>query len=260
MTAQDLIHAKTEYAPVPGTAPTQYSQKTYTASLLSAISRSNPILQSFQLSQPNSASEIPTPIPPNISLARLAQMGASDPDTAWPIFQLLYQELTLPGRPPLMLCLDGLAHVMCNSHYISAQYHPIHAHDFTIIKFFLDHLSGTSPLPNGGAVLAATSESNNSVIPSLKLALSQLEGNEAVQRDPFAKYDERVLGIFNKGGVEVQRLRGVTKEEARGLMEYWARSGLVRQRVSEGFVGEKWSLSGGGVVGELERATVRMRV
>lgn len=149
---------------------------------------------------------------------------------------------------------------MRDSHYMSAQYKPIHAHDFTLIKFFLDHLSGASSLPNGGAVLAATSNSNNPVVPSLNLALRLLEGREQVKRDPFAKYDERVLGVFDKGGVEVQRIGGVSKEEARGLMEYWARSGVVRQKVDEGFVGEKWSLSGGGCVGELERAVVRMRV
>lgn len=170
------------------------------------------------------------------------------------------RDLKLPGRPPLVMCMDGLAHAMRDSHYISAQYKPIHAHDLAIIRFFLDHLSGTSPLPNGGVVLAATSASNNPVIPSLNLALSQLEGKEPVQRDPFAKYDERVLDVFNKGGVEVQRIEGVTKEDARGLMEYWARSGVCRQKVDEGFVGEKWSLSGGGCVGELERAVVRMRI
>ena len=117
--------------------------------------------------------------------------------------------------------------------------------------------------------MAATSNSNNPVVPSLDLALGQLEGQEEVRRDPFGKYDERVLGVFNGGGgrvgnsqgggVEVQRIGGVGKEEARALMEYWAKSGVCRQKVDDGFVGEKWSLSGGGVVGELERAVVRMR-
>ncbi len=60
--------------------------------------------------------------------------------------------------------------------------------------------------------------------------------------------------------MEIQRLKGLSKDEARGLMEYWAKSGLVRQKVNETLVGEKWTLSGGGVVGELERATVRMKI
>ena len=259
-TAQDLILGHTEYGPLPSTTPTLYTQRTYTASLLNAMSRANPVLESFQLSQPPAQNEIPIPVPPNISLSRLALLGAEDPEIAWPIFELLYRELTLPDRPPLLLCMDGLAHAMRNTQYISNTYQPIHAHQFTLIKWFLDHLSGASPLPNAGLVLASTSESNSPVVPSLNLALSQLEGNSAVQKDPFARYDERVLGVFEKGGVEVKRMGGLSKEEARGLMEYWALSGVVRQRVDEGFVGEKWSLSGGGCVGELERAVVRMRV
>lgn len=34
----------------------------------------------------------------------------------------------------------------------------------------------------------------------------------------------------------------------------------MRQKVDPTLVGEKWALSGGGVVGELERATVRMKL
>ena len=158
-----------------------------------------------------------------------------------------------------MLCLDGLAHTMCNSHYRDADYNPIHAHQLTLIEWFLDHLSGASTLPNGGMVLAATSESNNPQVPTLRLALAQLEGNESVRMDPFRKYDERVLGVFDKGGVDVQRLQGVTRQEARGVMEYWARSGMYRERISEEAVAREWAVSGGGVVGELERACVRMR-
>ena len=259
-TAQDLTLARTEYGPIPSTNPTLYTQRIYTASLLNAMSRANPILQSLQLSQPPGQDELPIPVPPKISLSRLALLGAQESEIAWPIFELLFRELTLPGRPPLLLCLDGLAHVMRNTHYISNTYQPIHAHQFVIIKWFLDHLSGSSPLPNAGLVLASTSQSNSPVVPTLNLALGQLEGNAAVQKDPFAKYDDRVLGVFEKGGVEVKRMGGLSKDEARGLMEYWALSGVLRQRVDEGFVGEKWSLSGGGCVGELERAAVRMRV
>lgn len=229
--AQDLILGHTEYGPLPSTTPTLYTQRTYTASLLNAISRANPILQSLQLSQRPARSEIPIPVPPNISLSSLALLGAQDPEIAWPIFELLYRELTRPDRPPLLLCMDGLSHAMRNTHYISNTYQPIHAHQFTLIKWFLDHLSGASPLPNAGLVLASTSASNGPVVPSLDFALSQLEGNTAVQKNPFAKYDERVLGVFEKGGVEVKRMGGLSKEEARGLMEYWALSEIGRAHV-----------------------------
>ena len=102
-------------------------------------------------------------------------------------------------------------------------------------------------------------------MPSLDLALSQLEAgqakndsNEMPQGDPFTAYDQRVLESVK--GMEVQRLHGLTKEEARGLMEYWAKSGVLRQTVSESLVGEKWTMAGGGVVGQLERAAIRMMV
>lgn len=126
-------------------------------------------------------------------------------------------------------------------------------------------------------------------MPSLKLRLAQLEaqkptassssstlassidafllatGQEAAkvpQAAPFTKYDERVMRVLsNKGNnIKVQRLEGLSRDEARGLMEYWAKSGMLRQTVSEGLVGEKWAISGGGVVGELERGCIRMRV
>lgn len=120
--------------------------------------------------------------------------------------------------------------------------------------------------------MAATSQSNAPQIPSLDLALSHLEGDYTTragqivakrERIPLMRYDERVLDALmsdKQGIIDVQRLEGLSKEEARALMEYWARSGMIRDRVSEGFVGEKWAISGGGVVGELERAVVGMRV
>lgn len=262
--AQDLILGHTEYGPLPSTNPTLYTQRMYTANLLSAISRANPILKTLQFNQTTtnkSNTNIQVPIPQNISLAELAQLGASNPETAWPIFEVLLADLKAPNRPPLMLCMDGLAHAMHKTHYIDGkEYKPIHAHQFILIKSFLDHLSGASPLPNGGMVLAATSESNNPSIPSLKLALAQLEGSQEVKKDPFKKYDERVLGVFDKGGVQVQRMGGITRQEARGLMEYWARSGVLKQRIDEDLVAEKWVIAGGGVIGELERGCVRMKV
>ncbi|KAL9103878.1 MAG: hypothetical protein Q9163_001115 [Psora crenata] len=265
--AQDLVIGHTEYSPVnPNSLPTTYSQKSYTANLLTAITRANPILHKLQLSQgspqPTTSpgiTRLPS-FPNNISLARLASLGATDPENAWAIFQILYRELIAPGRPPLLLCLDGLAHTMCNSKYRDADYNPIHAHQLSLIEWFLGHLSGEMKLPNGGMVLAATSESNNPLVPSLRLALTQLEGNQDVQKDPFKKYDERVLGVFDKGGVEVQRMGGVSREEARGVMEYWASSGVYRDGVTEEVVGREWAISGGGVVGELERACVRMKI
>lgn len=108
----------------------------------------------------------------------------------------------------------------------------------------------------------------------MDVALGELEGDRTdpiggqvvakVEGTPFVRYDERVFSALLNGDAEgkirVKRLEGLSKDEARGLMEYWARSGMLRQRVDETLLGEKWTLSGGGVVGELERAVIEMRV
>ena len=213
-------------------------------------------------------------------------LGASDHDLAYPIFQALLSELTSPStsahpRPPLLLCLDGLAHIMQYSKYINGtNYQPIHAHDLAIIKAYVDYLSGATQLPNGGLVLAATSASNRHPNPSLDLALSQYTtpfspstpktlpsaDQNVLERsnlpapppqNPFLSYDNRVLNVFRDTGIETQELEGISKEETRGLMEYWARSGMLRAKVDEGLVGEKWTIAGGGVLGELERGCLR---
>ena len=235
------------------------------ANLLGQIGRANAsVLSSLQLSQKHT---LPIPLQSNISLDRLADLGARDPDIAWPIFQALWTELTASStetskRPPILLALDGLGHAMTTTKYRDPDFNPIHAHDLTIIKHFIDHLSGARSLPNGGMVIAAASQSNNPGIPSLTFALSQMEArasgtSEVPERNAFQSYDERVLKSLE--GVTAQKLRGLTKEEAHGLMDYYAKSGILRQTVTEALVTEKWMLAGGGIVGELERAAVKMR-
>ena len=299
-TAQELIIGHTAYGPLSySSTDTLYAQKDYTANLLKSINLANPHLATLTMSTPPSSSGLPIPIPPNISLSRLASLGAQDPDIAWRVFTLLMSELTTPNsqlaaeqaRPPLLLSMDSLAHAMRpDTTYRHPNFQPIHAHDLAIVDWFMGHLSGRRRLPNGGLVLAVTSESNQPKNSTLRLALAQLEHETAsswstswqpqrspllplpepvtlqqleLRGDPFKVYDQRVLSIFrnnHEGEVELQRVNGLSKDEARGLMEYWAKSGLLRGKVSEGLVDEKWILSGQGVVGELERAVVRMRV
>ena len=108
------------------------------------------------------------------------------------------------------------------------------------------------------------------------------ESSPIPRPDPYYKYDQRVLEVLARqssplsfslnqssndakslvGGsdVEIQRLGGLSKDEAKGLIEYWALSGILRHEVSERFVGEKWAVSGGGIVGELERGCIGMRL
>lgn len=276
--AQDLVLGHTEYRPVPQTSPLLFEQKVYTASLLSAIARANPILSTLTLKSP--PPQTPFPIQPSITLLEFALLGADNPEIAYPIFQTLIQDLLLPSRPPLLLCIDSLVHVMKYSAYRNAAFELIHAHDLAIVNWFMGHLSGASALPNGGMVLAATSGSNPCRNPSLDIALRELEfpppspsiatlypetedatfRHNPNWRNPFIKYDQRVLDVFSRPGMEIQRLKGLSKDETRSLMEYWAKSGVVRQKVNDTLVGEKWALSGGGVVGELERATIAMKI
>lgn len=269
--AQELTTACTEYAPVPGTEPAQYMQPVYVLKLIQAIKRANEkvLAKTYTVS---AHPELPQNIPANTPLLALANV-AKEPDAAWPVFQALWSELTAQGanRPPILLSLDGLAHVMKVSDYRSPAFELIHAHDLALVRLFADALGGGVQFPAGGAVLAATSRNNAPRAPSMELALAQREAEQAArqtgdgnkdgskagvpQRDPFFRgYDDRVEAVLRS--VQVLRLGGIDKLEARALMEYWAASGMLRATVDEKTVSEKWTLAGNGVLGEMERAAL----
>ncbi|CAN9394136.1 unnamed protein product [Alternaria sp. RS040] len=266
--AQDLVNAHTEYAPLPNSEPMQYTQDAYTANLLQQILQSNgAFLAATKLStQP----ELPLPLPAGATLKELAALGMANPEASWPVFVALWNELSLPGRPPILLAVDGLSHIMRHSEYMSAEVKPIHAHDLTLVRHFVDHLSGQRKLPNGGMVLGATSRSNAPASPAMDYCI---EAAEARQKgagklppwNPYKNVDARVMealkGLHNDSSeFDIINVGGLTKEEARSIMEYYAESGMLRHQVNEGFVTEKWSLAGMGNIGELEKASVRMRL
>ncbi|CZR50997.1 related to ribosomal protein [Phialocephala subalpina] len=345
--AQEVTNAMNDYAPIQGTTPTLWSQPTYTANWLGQIGKANnAVLQDLQLSMEHN---LPIPIQSNISLARLCELGARDPDVAWPIFLAFWAEITARGRPPVLMCLDSLSHVLQNSLYRAPDYSQIHAHDLAIIRHFVDHLSGKAKLPNGGAVIAATSRSHAPISKSLELVIANAEEKAAhakymeqftarqaqhkanyaaylerfpamkaerdaeiarwqqqlaieeaelaartaprqfldkkalkamapkpllkpapyaplqqeelqlTPRDPFEKaYDARADKVLEN--VDVLSLKGISRAEARALMEYWAQSGVLRQRVDEESVAEKWALAGNGIVGEIQRGALWMRI
>jgi small subunit ribosomal protein S29 len=249
-----------DYAVIPGSNPPLWAQPTYTANWLEKIAKANPMLNSIKMTQQHN---LPIEIPKGTTLARLCEFGVRDSDIAWPLFQALWSELNQSGRPPILFTLDGLSYVMQNSQYRDPDNVFIHSHDLAIIKHFMDLLSGTSKLNNGGAVIAATSRSHHPISMSMDLAITQTldrQNKAAVtQRDPFEKkYDERVEKALQSSSA--LKLSGLSKEEARGLMEYWAASGVLRQRVDEQTVAEKWALAGNGIVGEIQRGALRMRI
>lgn len=278
---QDITNGHTSYQP--DTSGKLYAQPHYTANLLSIIAKANEeVLSSMQLSMKH---DLPMPVQSNISLSRFAEIGARDPEVAHAIYIALMKELTAPSkpdagkgqqRPPLFLGFDAIDHAMRLSSYLNAEANPIHAHDLAIVNDFARYMTGENALPNGGVVLAAISESNRAASETLDYLLDSKHGaatkwaeprfsphtgwkSEPMPAwDPYAPFDERVGKSLEN--VEAQKVEGLTKSEAKGLMEYYAMSGVLRANVTERFVSEKWSLSGGGVIGELERATVRMRI
>lgn len=219
----------------------------------------------------------------NMNLEEFARLGVQDVSIAWPVFQALWAELTVTDaanpRPPILVTVDGLAHWMMESQYRSAAFKPIHAHDLVFVKHFLSLLqpgNAKPSLPNGGLLLYSTSGSNNPTIYSFESALQQLgalqkgidpSSSDFPHSDPYAGVDERVMDILKpakpqsakEGELELQTLGGLSRDEARGLMEYFARSGILQEKVTEEWVGEKWSLAGGGIIGEMEKLGKRVR-
>ncbi|KAK4681361.1 Putative mitochondrial SSU ribosomal protein S23 precursor [Podospora comata] len=265
--AQELTNGSTEYAPIPNTEnPTLYMQQNYCLKLLQSIKKANEKILAKLLSVSNH-NELPQNITVNQPLLSLIN-AAKEAEGAWSVFQALWSELNAQGvnRPPILLSMDNLPHIMKMSEYRSASFDKIHSHDLSLVRLFTEALAGNTRFPSGGAVIAATNRNNGPRIPSMELALKQrlaeqikvVEGEEAPEppvRDPYFKgYDDRVEKVLKT--VEVMEVNKIGKREARSLMEYWAASGLLRTTVDEQVVSEKWTLGGCGVLGEMERAAL----
>ncbi|WEW60039.1 hypothetical protein PRK78_005523 [Emydomyces testavorans] len=281
--ARELVNGTTAYAPLPDSKPTQYVQKTAAAQLLERIAQANKaVLSKLHVSRKHL--QLKSIFNPKMSLQELATMGSQHPEAAWPAFQALWSELTatrpvesanafqpFQPRPPTLITIDGISHWMQSTKYFSPEYEPIHAHDFVFIKHFLSLASSpATSMPNGGLVLYATSTSNNPTVLTFEIGLKQLSARCSGVKptspdfplpDPYAKLDARVSSFFdNARGLGLQNLGGLSKTETKGLLEYYALSGIMRERITENLVAEKWGLAGGGVIGELERMGKRVRV
>jgi len=263
--AKDLVNAHTSYHPVNTPQGTIYAQPHFTAKLLDNIVKANQArLSKLRLSRQH---KLPIALAPDTTLARLAELGAKDPNLAYPVYQALFAELLAPSqaardglaRPPVLFSLDGLDHIMRLSSYLDAGVEPIHAHELALVRHFVDLLTGKTALPNGGMVLGAVSESNRAATRSLDHFLQKNHaaqtGAPAPRWDPYESHDKWVQEAMQD--VRVRKLDGLSRDEARGIIEYYAWSGLMRSSVTEGLVNEKWTLSGGGIIGQLEQASVR---
>jgi small subunit ribosomal protein S29 len=261
--AKDLTNAHTSYQPIETPEGTTYIQSHYTAALLGKVAKANQeVLSTLKITKEHN---LPMTLPPKTTLARLAELGANDPELAWPIWEALWSELLSTDQsqklPPVLFCLDGVDHVMRLSAYLNPEAEPLHAHELSLVRHFVGLLSGKTAMPNGGMVLAATSESHRAAAHTLDHSLKRNMAIQAEQKpaawDPYTAYDKWVQEAMETVGA--QKLAGLSKTEARGIMEYYARSGMLRSTVTDGLVSEKWTLAGGGIIGQVESGSVRAR-
>lgn len=146
-----------------------------------------------------------------------------------------------------------------------------------------DNASSMSALPNGGLVLVEDSMSNRpsnvaldfaarrarvlaaAVGPkpeasSVKRAIKGVDAQGVPAWNPLVAVDRRAMDVLvpsqgqDQAAYEIMDVGGMSREETKGVMEYYARSGLFTARIDAALVGEKWTLSGGGIIGEVERA------
>lgn len=275
--AQDYTINHSSYAPVPGGQDEQlYIQPHLTSDLLARVVTANrALLSKLLLAEDHTASKLP--ISEKMSLADLATLGADEPSFAWPAWQALWKELNSTSRgktpvPPVLLAVDSVDHWFDMTKYRSSDFKFVHAHQFLFIRQFMQLLFHTPApgLTNGGMILAATSGSNSPLAPSFHILLRQMaaraKGLQMTDTDfplpkPYQKVDQRVLDLFRGGeDTQVQELCGLTQYEAKGLLEYYARSGILKETLTDAKISEKWTLSGGGIVGELTKFGSRVRV
>lgn len=155
---------------------------------------------------------------------------------------------------------------------MSPDYKPIHAQQFTLIKQFTDLLfpEKENPLPNGGMIMAVTTKSNHPTTPAFDWLVKQRAAYEDLDPedeasftpmpDPYMKHaDKRVTDLLARSySLEFEELASVQVEEAKGLLEYFARSGIFREAVTEPKVMELKGLSNG-IIGDLCKLAARTR-
>lgn len=115
------------------------------------------------------------------------------------------------------------------------------------------------------ALRALTSDFESSSLPSNANAVPDAPAaSEAVDTtatsEPTTEEATAVATHTGANELGVIRLKGITKAEAKTILEYWATSGMVRRQIEEKFVADQWTVAGGGVFKELERGCLRRAV
>jgi len=249
-----------------------YIQPHLTSELLSRMAYSNQaVLKKLKL-----VGKLPADLKlgNNATLHSLAMLGAENHTLAWPVWQTLWKELNTRAdsknaRPSVLIAIDSVNHWMGPTKYRSAEYNTIHAQQFNMIKHLTRLLFAQSEdeLANGGMVIAATSGSNSPSLPSLDILLRQLAARAAgtamtdpnfPMPQPYSKPDQRVLSLFkDTDETTLTTLKGLSRLETRGLLDYFAKGGIFKESITDTVVGQMRGLSGGGIVGEMAKFGTR---
>lgn len=214
------------------------------------------------------------------TLRDLVLLGAEDVGLAPQVWAAFWKEMTVPAsgeketsRPPMMIAIDGINFWMGNTQYRTPDYKLIHAHQFTLVKHFLDLLfsKNEKALPNGGMVMACTTKSNHPTTPAFDFLVRQIRARNSGMamtdpafplNEPYMKLpDQHVSNLMQSiEHTRLTELKGLSRGESKGLLDYFARSGIFRERVTDSQVAEKWTMSGGGIIGELCKLGARSRI
>ena len=215
-------------------------------------------------------------IKPNATLRDIALIGTEDATLAVSAWKVFWKELNTAGnnpRPPLLIAVDGADHWFGLTKYRNAEFKLIHAQQFTLIKQLTDLLFSSpqtpAPLLNGGLILFTTSGSNSPNFPSFEALIEQIQATKQgispkspdfPLQDPYSKPDTRVTSLLERAaGVNVLDVNGTSKFESKGILEYFAKSGLLQKPLSERLVQDYRQLSAGGIIGELAKLGARVR-
>ena len=251
-----------------------YNQSTLAAAILGRMAASNDkILSSLK---PNSSppEQLKIPEADARTLLQIAKYGSETPRQGSEILTYILSELTQPGqqsRPPVLLAVDGLNHWMTLTDYKTPEMARIHAHQFVIIRNFLEHLfTANHPLSYGGLVIGASTGSNTKAVPAFELLTRQCAAlrNGTKPDDPsfplpgaFQYLDPRPLSLLDpNANTQVMDLQGLSKQETGFLLEYFVLSGILKEHITKENVAEKWALSGNGIVGQLCALGTRARI
>ncbi|PWW75282.1 hypothetical protein C7212DRAFT_358157 [Tuber magnatum] len=231
--AQDLVIGHTEYE-FEGSSHL-WLQKASTTDLLNRVLKANrKALKGMKLSQSYRLGRIDE-VRKGDSMERVLETAVLDPLLAWDAFNVLLGELGLPGSPPALFTLDNLNQISIPSKYRDQAFNAIHSHDLALPNAFLAYLSGKRGF-HKGVILAATSSKCSRTL-ALDAAL------ECREVDPYERLDPRIGPSIE--GAQIIRVDSLSKEEAKGLMDYYNQSGIMKDPVDIATFNEKYAVSAG---------------